>query len=87
MNKIVVNKEFVDNYEKYKELQKKLTNLKDQLEKVNRDYSWYGSAIHQIEIENMYIANLYKGNKQLIDKTLNQEVQRLEQELDNYIVE
>lgn len=87
MNKIVVSKECVDNYEKYKELQKKLTELKDQLEKVNTDYSFCGSIIHHIELQNMYIATLYRSNKQLINKTLNQEVQRLEQELDNYIIE
>jgi phenylalanine-4-hydroxylase len=89
MNKIVVSKECVDNYEKYKDLQKKLTELKDALEKVNRARycDAYTNFISQMELEKMYIADLYRSNKQLIDKTLNQEVQRLEQELDNYIVE
>jgi predicted nuclease with TOPRIM domain len=87
MNKIVVSKECVDNYEKYKDLQKKLTELKDQLEKVNRARYCDAYTNFISHMEKMYIADLYRSNKQLIDKTLNQEVQRLEQELDNYIVE
>lgn len=89
MNKIVISKECVDNLKKYEDLVKKLSNLKDSLEKVNRarSYEPYTNFISQMELEKMYITDLYRNNKELIDKTLNQEVQRLEQELDNYIVE
>ena len=86
MNKIVISKECVDNLKKYEDLLKKLTNLKEGLEKVNRHYDCYSSFITQMELEKLHIADLYRSNKELIDKTLNQEVQRLEQELDNYIV-
>lgn len=86
MNKIVISKECVDNLKKYEDLLKKLTNLKEGLEKVNRNDHCYSSFITSMELEKMYIADLYRSNKELIDKTLNQEVQRLEQELDNYIV-
>lgn len=89
MNKIVISKECVDNLKKYEDLVKKLSNLKDSLEKVNRarSYEPYTNFISQMELEKMYITDLYRSNRELINKTLNQEVQRLEQELNNYIIE
>lgn len=84
---ITINKQCVDDYTTYNQLKKKLETLENSLAYINQkepDITWF---IHHMELQRLKIISLYTDNKELIDKTLYEEVKRLKQEISKYTIE
>lgn len=83
---ITINKQCVDDYTTYNQLKKKLETLENSLAYINQkepDITWF---IHHMELQRLKIISLYTDNKELIDKTLYEEVKRLKQEINKYTI-
>ena len=83
---ITINKQCADDYITYNQLKKKLETLENSLAYINQkepDITWF---IHNMELQRLKIISLYTDNKELIDKTLYEEVKRLKQEINKYTI-
>jgi len=84
---ITINKQCVDAYKDYEELNTKLNTLRYYLEQMNLSYTGRESVESFYDIRIDFMRSLYNNHKELINKTLNEEVERLKQELNKYIIE
>ena len=87
MSKVVISKECVDNLKKYEEIKSKLYSLRHSIESLNRKYDGSDSIISHMEYQQSFMASLFRNHSDVINTALYKEVERLKQELDNYIVE
>lgn len=83
---ITINKECVDNYQKYEELGRKLNTLRNHLVQINEEYKGNGiESFYESRIS--FMRSLYDNHKDIINKALNAEVERLKEELNKYKIE
>lgn len=84
---ITINKECVDNYHKYEELQRKLNKLRHNLEQLNTPYTGRDSITSFYDTRAACMRSLYGDHADIINNALNKEVERLKEEINKYIIE
>jgi hypothetical protein len=90
---ITINKQCVEDYTKYKEIEKQVKDLEETLKDLtpeHKDSADIFSAdflLIRMRYQELAIKGLYRSYKKIIDNALHEELNRLKEELNKFIIE